>query len=188
MQLYQLKPSHKLKSRKRIGRGGKRGTYSGKGIKGQKSRAGKKPRPGFAGGDKPFFKQFPKQRGIGGSRSIRRGVKSFRLRRRPVVLNLKDLDKEYQDGQRVSPKSLLEKGLIVRIKGSIPKVKILGQGELAKKLNFQGVQFSKSAKEKTGYIEKTVELKPKIKPRPKSKSKTKVIKKKISKPKSKPKK
>jgi len=63
MQLHQLKPTVKQKRAKRVGRGGKRGTYSGRGQKGQKSRAGARIRPGFRGGDNPIWKLFPKQRG-----------------------------------------------------------------------------------------------------------------------------
>jgi len=59
MQLHQLRPKHKLKKKKRIGRGGKRGTYSGKGIKGQKSRAGRK----FAPVIRELIKRYPKLRG-----------------------------------------------------------------------------------------------------------------------------
>lgn len=59
MQLHQIKPSHKSKSEKRIGRGGKRGTYSGRGIKGQKARAGAKKRPAL----RDFVKKIPKKRG-----------------------------------------------------------------------------------------------------------------------------
>lgn len=62
MQLHQIKPSHKLKTKKRIGRGGKKGTYSGKGMKGQKSRAGAKIRPEL----RDFIKKIPKVRGYKG--------------------------------------------------------------------------------------------------------------------------
>ena len=89
MQLHQLNPSYKKKSRKRVGRGGKKGTYSGRGLKGQKSRAGRKPRPGFAGGDTPLIKRFPKQRGQRGKLKIRQGRKFSGLRPKPVILNSK---------------------------------------------------------------------------------------------------
>lgn len=59
MQLHELQPKHKLKKQKRIGRGGKRGTYSGRGIKGQKSRAGRKLKPAI----REFIKRYPKLRG-----------------------------------------------------------------------------------------------------------------------------
>jgi len=148
MQLHQLKPIHKKKSRKRIGRGGQKGTYAGKGVKGQKSRAGRKPRPGFAGGGASLLKQLPKLRGMVGKVKINRGSKLIRFQQKPVILNLRNIEKEYKDGEVVSPQSLLKKGLIDKIRNRIPKVKILGQGKLTKKLKFTGVKLSKSVKEK----------------------------------------
>jgi large subunit ribosomal protein L15 len=169
MQLHQLKPIHKKKTCRRIGRGGKRGTYSGRGIKGQKARAGKKPRADFAGGDTPLTKRLPKQRGQRGRlKKIRRGVKS---RLKTVVLNLKDLEKKFKKGEIVSPKSLLEKGLIDRIRKRIPQVKILGQGELKKELQFKGVKLSKKVQERVKKTTKIVKPKTKTKAKPKIKAK-----------------
>lgn len=144
MQLHQLKPNSSKKARKRVGRGGKRGTYAGRGLKGQKSRAGKMPRLGFAGGDTPAAMRFPKKRGSVGSTEVRKGVKNFRYKIKPVVLNLDKIDKCFQAGEVVSLDSLLEKGLIRRTKNRIPVVKILGQGKLTKELVFEGVKFSAS--------------------------------------------
>ena len=159
MQLYQLKPTHQKKKPKRVGRGGKKGTYSGRGIKGQKSRAGRKPRPGFAGGDTLLIKRLPKQRGQRGKLKIRQGRKLSR-RLKPVILNLKDIEKKFsveisqkqsasgeKPSQTVSPKSLLKKGLISKIGKRTPPVKILGQGQLRGELHFKDVQLSKSVQE-----------------------------------------
>jgi len=132
MQLYQLKPIHKAKNKKRVGRGGKRGTYSGKGIKGQKSRAGHKIRPEI----RDFIKKIPKQRGY--------RFKSFRTK--PTIINLKDLNEKFSDGEVVSPKTLLNKELIAKVKGRMPEVKILGVGELKKKIKIEGCKISKSIK------------------------------------------
>ncbi|MFH1671504.1 MAG: 50S ribosomal protein L15 [Candidatus Portnoybacteria bacterium] len=148
MQLHQLKIKHSKKDRKRIGRGGKKGTYSGKGIKGQKSRAGKKPRPGFSGGDTSIIKRLPKQRGSVGKVPIRRGTKLAQSRIKPAIFNLEKIEKSFKKGEIVSPKNLLKKGLISKMKGRIPKVKILGKGELKEKLVFRGVSVSKAAKKK----------------------------------------
>lgn len=140
MQLHQLKPKHKLKKKKRIGRGGKRGTYSGKGIKGQKSRAGRK----FAPVIRELIKKYPKLRG-------------YRFRgqdKNLAIVNIGDLDKKFKESEVVNPKALLERKLIRRIKGKTPKVKILGRGELKKKLTIENCELSKSAKEK---IEKYAE-------------------------------
>jgi len=131
MQLHQIKPQHKPRRKYRIGRGGKRGTYCGRGIKGQKSRAGGKLRPAMW----DIVKRIPKKRGY--------RFKSFRLK--PQVLNLEDLEKRFRDGETVSPKTLLEKGLIVKVKGRMPEVKILGKGKLKKKLKIEGCKFSKRA-------------------------------------------
>jgi large subunit ribosomal protein L15 len=140
MQLHQLKPKHKLKKKKRIGRGGKRGTYSGKGIKGQKSRAGRK----FAPVIRELIKKYPKLRGYrfkGQDKNL-------------AIVNIGDLDKKFKESEVVNPKALLERKLIRRIKGKTPKVKILGRGELKKKLTIENCELSKSAKEK---IEKYAE-------------------------------
>lgn len=134
MQLHQLKPKHKLKKKKRIGRGGKKGTYSGKGIKGQKSRAGRK----FAPVIRELIKRYPKLRG-------------YRSRKRDknlAIVNVGDLDKKFKESEVVNPKTLLERKIIRRIKGKVPKVKILGKEELNKKLIIENCEVSKVAKEK----------------------------------------
>ena len=134
MQLHQLKPKHKLKKKKRVGRGGKRGTYSGRGLKGQKSRAGRK----FAPAIRELIKKYPKLRG-------------YRFKRREKnleIVNIGVLEKRFETSETVSPKLLLEKKLIRRIKGKLPKVKILGKGEITRKLTIEGCEVSKSAKEK----------------------------------------
>jgi large subunit ribosomal protein L15 len=134
MQIHQIKPKHKLKKRKRIGRGGKKGTYSGKGMKGQKSRAGKRLAPVV----RELIKKYPKLRGY---RTQKRGKDI-------AVINIGDLDKNFKDSEIVSPESLIKKGLIRKIKGKVPKVKILGQGKLTKKITIEKCQLSKTAKEK----------------------------------------
>jgi len=128
MQLHQLKPTRRLKKKKRIGRGGKRGTYSGRGIKGQKARAGAKIRPEI----RDFIKKIPKKRGY-----------RFKAKLKPQIINLKDLEKHYKEGEIVNPETLLKKGLIVKVKGRIPEVKILGQGKLNKKLEIKNCKMSK---------------------------------------------
>ena len=144
MQIHEIKPTTKKKRKKRVGRGGKRGTYSGKGIKGQKSRAGAGIKPGFRGGDTPLWKKFHKARGA--SKKVDAKKRGFQLRHpKPEVVNLRDLNKRFSEGEIVSPKTLLEKRLVKKIKHG---VKILGKGELSKKLMFKDVQMSKSVKER----------------------------------------
>ena len=135
MQIHQLKPVHKGRKSRRVGRGGKRGTYSGRGIKGQKARAGAKIRPA----ERDILKKIPKLRGY--------KFKSFYDK--PAIVNLGDLDKKFKDGDAVSPESLLKVGLIAKVKGKTPKVKILGKGDLKKKLIFKNVLFSRPALEKS---------------------------------------
>ncbi|HAJ44931.1 MAG: hypothetical protein UV53_C0005G0016 [Candidatus Azambacteria bacterium GW2011_GWE1_42_9] len=138
MQLHNIKPKHKLKKPQRIARGGKRGGYSGRGNKGQKSRAGAKIRPAI----RDLMEKFPKQRG--------RAKHSFKsLFTKPAVLNLKDLEKIFnKDGQIVNPKSLVEKELVRTKRGILPTVKILSNGKISKKLIFQNVLMSKSTRDK----------------------------------------
>lgn len=177
MQIHQLKSTSWKKSRKRVGRGGKKGTYSGRGMKGQKSRAGRKPRAGFAGGDTSLIKRLPKKRGQIGKTEVKKGAKLFRLKTKPTVFNLADFNRKFfaKDGSSfnwpenevVSPKNLLKRGLISRIKTRVPQVKILGVGKLKKKLKFSGIIFSKSAREKLGIKEKKKIAKKKFIPRKK---------------------
>lgn len=148
MQIHEIKPITKKKQRKRVGRGGKRGTYSGKGIKGQKSRAGAGIKPGFRGGDTPLWKKFHKVRGS--SKKVDAKKRGFQLRHpKPEVVNLRDLNKRFSEGEIVSPKTLLEKRLVKKIKHG---VKLLGKGELKKKLIFKGVEMSKAVKERVARV------------------------------------
>lgn len=136
MQLHQLKPTKKKQEAKRVGRGGKRGTFSGRGSKGQKSRAGTRIRPGFRGGDNPIWKLFPKQRGATKKVDIKHAA--FQVHHeKPVVFNLDRLEKMFSDGDTVSPETL-----------GVKNAKILGTGVLTKKLIFKDVTFSKSAHDK----------------------------------------
>lgn len=144
MQLHELKPTIKKKNKKRVGRGGKRGTYSGKGIKGQKSRAGAGIKPGFRGGDTPLWKKFHKARGATKKLDIKKP--GFQVHQpRPEIVNLRDLNKRFSEGETVSPKTLLEKGLVKKVKHG---VKILGKGGLDKKLIFKDVLMSKVVKQR----------------------------------------
>ena len=132
MQLHQISAAQN-KKKKRIGRGGKRGTFSGRGVKGQKSRAGRKMRPEW----RDALKKIPKKRGY----KFGAGVK-------PLVFNLGLINKIFKEGEIVSVDALLKRELADKIKGRKPKIKILGDGEINKKLNFKGLKVSVSAKEK----------------------------------------
>ena len=134
MQLHNLNSDTKYRHARRVGRGGKRGTTSGRGTKGMGARAGAKFRPA----ERELLKKIPKLRGY--------KFKSFRLQ--PAVVNLADIEQTFKSGDIVSPETLMKAKLIRRIGGKIPPVKILGKGELKKKVEFKNVTFSKSVEEK----------------------------------------
>jgi large subunit ribosomal protein L15 len=153
MNIHEIKPKTQRQFKKRVGRGGKRGTYSGKGTKGQKSRAGAGVKPGFRGGDNRIWQLFPKNRGAskkpGGSGNDGPHPKHrfFRLHReKPIILGLNPINEAFDEGETITPQVLLEKGVIKFIprKG----VKILGDGSISKKMEFEGFMFSQSAREK----------------------------------------
>ena len=129
MQLHDIKPKTKFKKHRRVGRGGKRGTYSGRGIKGQRARAGTKIRPA----ERDILKKIPKLRGY--------KFKSFRIY--PTVVKMAQLEKKFKSGDTISVASLGRAGLVNKIKGKWPKVKILGGGEFKKKFIFKEVKFSR---------------------------------------------
>ena len=123
------------KKNKRLGRGvgSGHGKTAGKGTKGQKARAGGGVRPGFEGGQMPLFR-----------RIARRGFSNYHFKRVYQVVNVSDLNR-FSDGETVNPDTLRARGLARR--ASLP-VKILGTGELARKLVVEGAKVSKAAREK----------------------------------------
>lgn len=134
MQLHEIRPSHKKKKIKRIGRGGKRGTYSGKGIKGQKARAGRR--------FQPFVRQLVKKyHKVRGSRS-RRSVQPY------ATVLLDALEKHCKAGEVITPQLLIERRIARRIEGKIPMVKILDRGTLTKAFIIESCLMSKGAKAK----------------------------------------
>lgn len=140
MQLHELKPTSPRKSAKRIGRGGKRGKTSGRGHKGQIARAGNSTRPEM----REIIKKLPKLRGHGVNRADT--VNAERVR--PVVVNVAALEAALETGATVTPKTLVEAGVVATKTKKAPAVKILGNGELKKKFNVENCQVSQSAKEK----------------------------------------
>ncbi|MCH7524157.1 MAG: 50S ribosomal protein L15 [Bacteroidetes bacterium] len=133
MQLHNIRQSTRRKTKKRIGRGGKRGTYSGRGMKGQKSRSGARFQPLV----RELFKRYPKLRGY---RTRRFGTDA-------VVVNLGTIEKHFAKGEVVSPESLNKKNIIRTIKKRLPLVKILGKGSIKKAVTIEGCECSKSVKE-----------------------------------------
>src|ERR1043165_8739068 len=153
LNLSNLKPAQARKDRKRVGRGlgSGKGRYAGRGIKGQKSRAGShKMRPGFEGGQMPIYMRIGKLRGNTSQDAI--PVGPFRTYTVPV--NLRDLDR-FEAGDEVTPESLVEKGIL---KNTKIDVKLLGTGELSKKLRVKVHAISASAREKVEKAGGTIEL------------------------------
>ncbi len=119
-------------TRKRVGRGtgSGLGKTSGKGHKGQNARSGGGVRPGFEGGQLPLFRRLPK-----------RGFSNARFKTRYATINLSDLNK-FEDGAVVTPELLKEMGLI---KNGLDGIKVLGKGNLEKKLTVRAHKFSNTA-------------------------------------------
>ena len=143
LNLSNLKPAQARKDRKRVGRGlgSGKGRYSGRGLKGQKSRSGShKMRPGFEGGQNPLYMRLGKQRG--GSKDAM-AVGPHRTSTAPV--NLAALEERFDAGAEVTIDALVEKGLI---RNTRTDVKLLGQGELTKKLSITVHAASATAREK----------------------------------------
>lgn len=135
MQLHTLKRKTKNKKDREVGRGGRRAKTSGRGTKGQNARAGRKLRPQL----RDIIKKLPKLRGRGKNVN-----KSFEIR--PAIVNLAKLS-VFSPKDIVTNTSLFEKGVIEKVKGRIPQVKILGKGSISIALTVSGCVVSKSAKE-----------------------------------------
>jgi len=144
LNLSNLKPAQPRKARKRVGRGlgSGKGRYSGRGIKGQKSRAGSHTMPaGFEGGQMPIDMRIGKLRGNTSADAMPIGP--FRTYNQPV--NVADLEERFESGAEVTPEALRAAGLIRKLSVD---VKVLGEGELTKRLSVTAHSFSKSAVEK----------------------------------------
>ena len=136
MKLHELSPqegSVKERFRKGRGAGSGNGKTAGKGHKGQNARSGGGVRPGFEGGQLPLYRKLPK-----------RGFKNFRFGKDYAIINVQSLNK-FNDGDVVDAAALLNAGIIHNV---FDGVKVLGEGEIAKKLTVKAAIFSASAKEK----------------------------------------
>lgn len=136
MKLHELRPNEgAFQTKKRVGRGvgSGLGKTSGKGHKGQNARSGGGVRPGFEGGQLPLFRRLPK-----------RGFSNAMFKKEYATINVSDLEK-FEDGAIVTPELLKEMGIL---KKQLAGVKVLGNGELTKKLTVKAHKFSSSAIEK----------------------------------------
>ena len=146
--LHNLKNTTRLaKARKRVGRGlgSKLGKTCGRGEKGAGSRSGYKRRWGKEGGNMPLFMKIPI-----------RGFNNARFRRAYDIVNLEQLNNAFNDGEEVTIESLRDKGFI---SGPSHGVKLLGNGELKKKLKISVHAFSESAREKLTHAKIAFEVK-----------------------------
>jgi large subunit ribosomal protein L15 len=170
LNLSTLKPAQARKDRKRVGRGlgSGKGRYSGRGIKGQKSRAGShKMRAGFEGGQMPVYMRMGKQRGSTSKDAMPIGP----FRTSTVPVNVATLDR-FDAGAEVTPESLVEAGVI---KNTKIDVKILGHGEINKKLTVRVHAISASAREKIERAGGTVDLLKEPKPKKQKQHKPKPV-------------
>jgi large subunit ribosomal protein L15 len=137
MKLHELKPNPGAKHRRRrLGRGESSGLgkTSGKGHKGQKARSGASIRPGFEGGQMPLARRLPKK-----------GFNNARFKTQYAIVNLATLEAKFADGDEVNEASLRAAGLV---KGVWDGIKVLGNGDLSRKLTVAVDKISAAAKEK----------------------------------------
>ena len=136
MKLHELSPAEgsvKENYRKGRGAGSGNGKTAGKGHKGQNARSGGGVRPGFEGGQLPLYRKLPK-----------RGFNNYRFAKKYAIINIQSLNK-FNDGEVVDSAALLSAGIIHNV---FDGVKVLGEGDIAKKLTVKAAIFSASAKEK----------------------------------------
>ena len=136
MKLHELSPaegSTRENYRKGRGPGSGNGKTAGKGHKGQNARSGGGVRPGFEGGQLPLYRKLPK-----------RGFNNYRFGKKYAIINVQSLN-QFNDGDIVDSAALISAGIIHNI---FDGVKVLGEGEVAKKLTVKAAVFSASAKEK----------------------------------------
>ncbi len=141
MQINDLKATSK-DTKKRVGRGGKKGTYCGAGMNGQRCRSGHSQAATFTGGSSSVVGQTKKLKGF----------KS--LKPQAQTVNLTDIERVFEDGTEITPEMLKERGLISKL--DLP-VKILSMGEITKKVSLKNVAFSKSTKKKIEKVSGSVE-------------------------------
>lgn len=132
MQTHEVKRNTPQKKHVQIGRGGRRGKMSGRGGKGQTARAGNKRRSAM----RDVIKKLPKLR----------GYRFASIQKDFFPINLDTLETKFEAGQEVTPKTLIEKGVLATKSARVPRVKILARGTLSKKLSVSGCVVSEAAK------------------------------------------
>ena len=137
MKLHELSPAEgsvKDSFRKGRGAGSGNGKTAGKGHKGQNARSGGGVRPGFEGGQLPLYRKLPK-----------RGFNNSKFAKQYAIVNVKTLEEKFSDGAVIDGELLLKEGIVNTL---LDGVKVLGRGEVTKKLTVKAAVFSASAKEK----------------------------------------
>lgn len=163
MQVHEIKREHPHKKAKLVARGGKRGKTAGRGGKGQTARAGNKRRPAM----RDIIKKLPKLRGHGKNRS-----KSTFDRGPVAVVNLSQLA-SFEAKTEITEMMLVTSGLVEKVSGRIPTIKILGNGEIAQALTFINLAVSATAKTKIEAAGGKVEMTEKVVHEKKHEKKTK---------------
>jgi large subunit ribosomal protein L15 len=136
MQLHTLKLTTKRKKRKTIGRGGKKGTYSGKGMKGQKARSGAHVKPLFEGGRSTLIDHMKKKRGFKSPHN------------KKAIVKLENIDKKFKNGDEITVEALISAGLVDKMEAK-NGIKILGGKDSKKKFTFEkNISLSKSVAQK----------------------------------------
>lgn len=140
--ITKLTGAHKRRTRVGRGEGSGKGGTSGRGHKGAKSRAGWSSRPGYQGGSTPIMRRFPK-----------RGFSNAGFRADFHVINLREIEKHFEAGTTVDQQALVTKGLVPNM--DLP-LKVLGTGDLTKKITINAAKFSASAKAKVEKVGGTI--------------------------------
>lgn len=135
MQINDLKRKTKNKRSIKVGRGGTRGKTSGRGTKGQLARSGRKLRPEL----RDIIKKLPKLRGRGKNSNLS-------IQTKPAIVTLASIEIHFSNGDKVSPATLVAKGVIRNYKGKNESVKILATGDLTKKVTISNCTISEAAK------------------------------------------
>lgn len=139
MQIHEVKRTNPNATSTKVGRGGKRGKTSGRGMKGQTSRAGTSGRPEM----RDMIKKIPKLRGHGTNRARTVNPNATKY----TAVNLKTIETAFENGETVSPVTLIEKNIVSKRGGKLPKIKILATGTLTKKIIVSNCVVSKTAAE-----------------------------------------
>lgn len=137
MRIQDLRPAEGArKAKKRVGQGigSGLGKTSGKGMKGQKSRAGGGVRPGFEGGQMPLYRRTPK-----------RGFSNYRFAKNYQIVNVEAIEARFESGMEIGANELYKSGLVKKL---TEPVKILGEGEMTKSFTIKADAFSRQAVEK----------------------------------------